>query len=166
MIRRPIQLLLLASSALLLAAFKSESVPESSVSQPGDERAAQDTLPQSQSPLWGQLAHCPVHFDDKSGLYSITVAPEVKALDGQTVTAGGFVLPLDGSDKTSHFLLTKRTPVCLFCPPGEPNEVVEVKSKHPITWSDALVTMRGRFALTNDGEKAIFFVLRDAEDVR
>jgi uncharacterized protein len=165
MIPRPLQLLLLASSVLLLAGFKAASVPLSSLSQPGDERAAQDQLPQSRSPLWGQLARCPVRFDNKSGLYSITVAPEVKALDGQTVTAGGFVLPLDGSDKTSHFLLTKRTPVCLFCPPGEPNEVVEVRSKHPIAWTDALVTMRGRFTLTNDGEKAIFFVLRDAEDV-
>jgi uncharacterized protein len=166
MIPRSLRLLLLAFSALLLAGFKATTVPLSSVGQPNDERAAQDGLPQSQSPLWRQLAHCPVRFDNKSGLYSITVAPDVKALDGQTVTAGGFVLPLDGSDKTSHFLLTRRTPVCLFCPPGEPNEVVEVKSKHPITWTDALVTMRGRFALTNDGEKAIFFVLRDAEDVR
>lgn len=134
--------------------------------QPPGERAAQDQLPQSKNPLWAKLAQCPVHYDDKSALYSIKVAPEVKAMNGQTVTANGFVLPLDGRDKTRHFLLAKRTPVCMFCPPGAPNEVIEVKSKQAIDWTDDLVSMRGRFTLVNNGEKAIFFAIEDAEKVR
>ncbi len=134
--------------------------------QPPGERAAQDQLPQSKSPLWSRLAHCPSHFDTKTALYSIALSSEVKAMDGQSVTVNGFVLPLDGSDQTSHFLLTKRTPVCMYCPPGEPNEVIEVTSNHPVEWNDNMVTLKGRFTLVNNGEKAIFFALKDADKVK
>ncbi|MDA8229782.1 MAG: DUF3299 domain-containing protein [Magnetospirillum sp.] len=162
---RRLRPLLLLPLAFLLEGFQVQTSTEPVPYQAPGERAAQDKLPQSKNPLWGQLAHCAVHFNNKTALYGISISPEVKAMDGQTVTANGFVLPLDGSDKTRHFLLTKRTPVCMFCPPGEPNEVIEVTSKHPVDWTDDLVTLRGRFVLVNNGEKAIFFALRDAEKV-
>jgi len=134
--------------------------------QPTGERAAQDQLPHSQSPLWATLGKCAVRFDQRKGVFSIQLTPDVRGMDGRDIDANGFVLPLDGSDNTRHFLLTKRTPVCLFCPPGEPNEVIEVRSKKAIAWDDDLVTMKGRFKLTNDGEKGVFFMLMDAEPVR
>lgn len=160
---------LLLPLLLAVTAFKETSpqvVPNSIDGQPLSERAAQDKLPQSRNPLWSRLAKCPSHFDNKTALYSITLSPQVKAMNGDTVTVNGFVLPLDGSDQTRHFLLTKRTPVCMYCPPGEPNEVIEVKSKHPVEWNDSMVTMKGRFTLVNNGEKAIFFALDDAEKVK
>ena len=95
----------------------------------------------------------------------ISVTPEVKALAGQTITLNGFVLPLDGSDHTKHFLLTRRTPVCMFCPPGEPNEVTEVVAPHPIVWTDKIVTVTGPLSLINKGEKGIFFKI-DATTAR
>jgi len=159
--------LLLAPLLLLTAAFQqTEPKPVPVPDQPPGERKAQDQLPQSKNPLWGRLAKCASHFDTKTALYTIALSPEVKAMDGQTVTANGFVLPLDGSDKTRHFLLTKRTPVCMYCPPGEPNEVIEVTSKQAVDWNDDMVTLKGRFTLVNDGEKAIFFALKDAEAVK
>ncbi|HEY0265209.1 MAG TPA: DUF3299 domain-containing protein, partial [Rhizomicrobium sp.] len=94
---------------------------------------------------------------NRSGLYSIAVTPEVKALAGTPVTVNGFVLPLDGSDHTRHFLLTRNTPVCMFCPPGEPNEVVEITAPKPIPWTDKIVTVTGPLALINNGEKGMFF---------
>lgn len=166
MIRRLLPLLLLPL-VLLVEGFQltePQAVPPPD--QPPDERSSQDKLPQAKDPLWAKLAHCPAKFDNKTSLYTISLIPDVKALDGKTVTIKGFVLPLDGSDKTRHFLLTKRTPVCMFCPPGEPNEVIEVTSKAPVDWADDMVTVRGRFTLVNDGEKAIFFALRDADPVR
>lgn len=158
---------LLLPLLLMVAAFQQTAPqPVPVPDQPPGERAAQDHLPQAKNPLWGRLAHCPSHFDTKTALYSISLSSEVKAMDGQEVTVNGFVLPLDGSDQTRHFLLTKRTPVCMYCPPGEPNEVIEVTSKQPVEWNDNLVTLRGRFTLVNNGEKAIFFALTDAEKVK
>jgi hypothetical protein len=125
--------------------------------QPSDERAAQNGLPRSQDPLWATLAKSKVVFNDETGLFSITQPPDVEALDGKTVTLKGFVLPMDGSDQTKHFLVTKNTPVCLFCPPGAPNEIVEVISPRAIEWTDNQVSVTGTMRLINDGEKALFF---------
>ena len=125
--------------------------------QPADERALQDTLPKSNDLLWAKFVKCKIGYNDKTGIYSIAVTPEVKAMAGQTVTARGWVLPLDGSDHTRHFLLTRRTPVCMFCPPGEPNEVAEVFAPRAIVWTDKLVTVTGALSLINNGEKGMFF---------
>jgi hypothetical protein len=127
------------------------------VGQPADERAAQDALPKSQSPVWLKFLKCKTGYNDKTGLYNINDTPEVRALAGHRITINGFVLPLDGSDHTQHFLLTRRTPVCMFCPPGEPNEVVEVESPYPIVWTDKIVTVTGPLTLINNGEKGMFF---------
>ena len=161
-------LLLLAVISLPLCGFQvvdgKGKVPPSG--QALGERAAQDGLPQAKDQLWTALRKCPVKLDEKTQLYGIGVTPEVGALNGKTVRLSGFVLPMDGLDKTKYFLLSKRTPVCLYCPPGEPNEVVAVRSKHAVDWKDDMITVSGLFALVNDGEKGIFFEMRDADTVK
>ena len=74
-------------------------------------------------------------------------------------------MPLDEQATGTHFLLSKYTPVCAFCPPGEPNEVVELHTARPITFSSRMVTVSGRFAIEDNGEKGLFFQLTGA-DVR
>lgn len=140
------------------AAFRMEKVNiQAPIGQPADERAAQATLPKSQSPVWAKFLHSKVGYNSKRGLYSIKVSDDVQVLAGQAITVNGWVLPLDGSDHTKHFLLTRNTPVCLFCPPGEPNEVVEVVSPRAIPWTDKIVSVTGPLSLVNNGEKGIFF---------
>jgi len=131
--------------------------------QPGDERAQQDGLPQAHDPLWVGLGQCRIGYNEKSGLYTIALTPQVKQLADQTVSASGFILPLDSSDRTRHFLLTKRTPVCLYCAPGEPNEVIEVYSEKPVTWSEDLINVTGKFSLVDNGDQGIFFAIKDAQ---
>ena len=98
--------------------------------QPANEVVSpQKLLPQVRDELWAKLVKCKLDYDEDKGTYSIHVTPEVKALDGKTITVRGFVLPMDGSDRTKHFLISRNTPVCMYCPPGQPNEVVEVQSQ-------------------------------------
>jgi len=132
-------------------------------SQPGDEIAAQRLLPQIRDELWGKLIKCKLDYDEEKGTYSIHVTPEVRALDGKTVTVRGFVLPMDGSDRTQHFLISRNTPVCMYCPPGQPNEVVEVYSSRPLAWTNKVVAVTGKLSLVNDQEQAIFFKIENAE---
>ena len=61
---------------------------------------------------------------------------KVKALVGKEVTISGFILPLESTEKFKHFILSKRTPTCPFCPPGEPNEIVDVMLDKPISWDE------------------------------
>jgi hypothetical protein len=133
--------------------------------QPGEERAAQQKLPQATDALWRTLATTRIGEDLERGLFTARHSAEVRALAGRTLTLSCFVMPLEAEPRFRHFLLSRYTPVCDFCPPGGPNEVVEVWSERPIAPTYALMRVTGRFSLTNDGEKGLFFRL-DGADVR
>ena len=146
--------------AVLLAA--SVAFPASAQYQGEGERAAQATLPQGRSPLWATLRQTKIGEDDARGLFTAVHPPAVRALSGRIISLPGFLMPLDAATTGTHFLLSKYTPVCAFCPPGEPNEVVEVHSATPIAYSPKLVTVTGRFSLENNGEKGLFFQMNGA----
>jgi len=143
----------LALAALLLCAF---------TIQPMDERQAQDLLPMSGDPTWDVLAETDVAYDENTGLYSATLPDKVKSLDGKVVTITGFILPLEPSEKFTHFLLSKRTPTCPFCPPGEPDEIIDVVVDQPVEWADDAVKVTGTFGLMNDQEFGMFFKITEA----
>ena len=132
------------------------------VGQPAEERQAQKVLPQSRDALWTPLKTTKIGEDTKHGRFTATPPPAVKALNGQTITLTGFMMPLESQATTSHFLLSKYTPVCFFCPPGQPNEVVEVRTSKPLKAGYDRIQVTGRFALQNDGEKGLFFRLDQA----
>ena len=131
-------------------------------SQPLDERKIQDDLPTAKSQLWGVLMKTKITVDQKEGYYDAIVPAEVKNLSGKELTVSGFIMPLESKDKFKHFLLSRRTPVCPFCPPGEPNEIIDVTTEKPIAYTDDIVTLKGKFSLMNDRDMGLFFKLKDA----
>lgn len=153
-------------AGVLATSLLSTAVPGGAMqptSQPLEELMQQQSLPQASDPLWAKFVKCKLSYDERTGVYSIRMTREVKALHGKTITMRGFVLPMDGSDRTQHFLLTRNTPVCMYCPPGAPNEVVEVRSSRAIAWTDKIVSVTGKLNLVNDEERAIFFKVENAE---
>jgi hypothetical protein len=148
---KPRIIVVLAAPFLLLAAALLPAQAVQPTSQPAFEAAAQKLLPKVRDTLWSKLIKCEVSYDDKKDVYSIQV------------TVRGFVLPMDGSDRTKHFLVSRNTPVCMYCPPGQPNEVVEVLSPKAIEWTDKITTVTGKLSLINDGEKALFFKIENAQ---
>ena len=110
--------------------------------------------------IWKLFARCQIK-SERDFSYGISYIPEVKAMNGRRVAISGFMVPLEAKGKFSHFLLSRRPPTCAFCPPGEPNEIVEVFSAQPVSWQENLVTVSGALVLTNDGKKGIFFQLKD-----
>lgn len=145
--------LLLICALLTLSAFSS---------QPANERQLQDALPSSKHRMWDTLKKTKIKVDEKKGLFSAEVPEEVKKLSGSEMTVEGFMLPLEATDKFKHFLLAKRTPTCPFCPPGEPNEVIDVWTKAPVAYTEDLLTVKGNFTLMNDREMGLFFKIKDA----
>ena len=149
-------LLFLCGADGATAALK--TVPQNGTfGQPADEQAAQMGLPQSDASLWAVLRETKVSEDAKRGLYTASFPASVKALSGQTVSLTGFMLPIDTWTRSKHFLLSKYTPICAFCPPGAPNEVVEVIAAKSIAVTEAMITVTGKFSLANDSEKGLFF---------
>jgi len=125
------------------------------------ERQAQLSLPKAEHPLWDRLRTTPVTIDEASQFYTAAPPPEVRALAGRRVTVKGYMLPLESAERTTHFLISPYTPVCFFHPPAEPNEVIEVRLSRPIAAGYHLVEVTGAFALSNDGEKGLFFQIGD-----
>lgn len=136
------------------------------VSQPMDERKAQELLPTSKHRLWGEFSKCKFKIDFKKSAYTINFTPEVKAMQGKPFTISGFMLPLEPTEKFKHFLLSKRTPTCPFCPPGEPNEIVEVFSKEPVKWEDNLITVTGTMQLVAQSDSGLFFQMKDGVEAK
>lgn len=145
---------------LLLAAVL--ATPVGAQTQGAGERQAQAKLPQGHSALWATLRMTKIGEDQARGIFTATHPPAVKALVGKTVSLAGFVMPLDAATKGTHFLLSKYTPVCAFCPPGGPNEVVEVTTARAIVYPTKLVTVTGQFALENNGDNGLFFKMAAA----
>ena len=145
--------IILACALLALCGFSS---------QPIDERKLQDTLPTSKDAMWETLAKTKIKVDEKKGLFSAKVPPEVKAYSGKEVTIKGFMLPLEATTKFKNFLLSKRTPTCPYCPPGEPNEVIDVWTSEPVAYTEDMVTVKGKFSLMDDREKGLFFKIKEA----
>lgn len=81
------------------------------------ERQRQKALPHATDPIWQKLKACKVEFDATHNGYRLTPTAEVKAINGKTIVVQGFTLPLDGSDRTHHFLIGVNTPVCFYHPP-------------------------------------------------
>ena len=151
-----------AVTALCLLASVSAASAAPLLTQPANERVEQKTLPTSHAPLWAVLVHARIGEDDRRGVFTVAFPPDVKALDGRTVSVSGFMLPLDASEASTHFLLSRYTPVCFFCPPGRPNEVVEVTTARGVPVTGRLLTVTGKLALENKPDKGLFFQIQQA----
>lgn len=143
----------------------SEDTQAGLFAQPASERKAQDALPKAAGSMWDTLTSTKVTADMQKGLYKATFPDAVKKLAGTTVKIDGFMLPLESTEKFKHFLLSLRTPTCFFCPPGAPNEIVEVYSEKPTEWAEDLVTYQGKFTLIDNEELGVFFKMTDAVQV-
>lgn len=127
------------------------------------EREAQKNLPQSEDKIWDLFSQTEVKFDSETGLYTASIPDSINDKKGQALTVSGFIMPLEAEEKFTHFLLSKRTPTCAYCPPGEPNEIIEVFSADPVEWDEGLVTFEGTFELTNNQEFGLFYQLKAAK---
>lgn len=127
------------------------------------ERAMQLNLPVAGGPVWDVLRTTRIGLNQQSMLYTASHPPAVRALAGKTVTLRGYMLPLEATERTAHFLISPYTPVCFFHPPAEPNEVIEVQTKKPIASGYHLVEVTGVLELANDGEKGLFFRIGNAK---
>lgn len=149
---------------LLALAFLSAGPVQAALpAQPPAERARQALMPVSSDPVWALLRQTPITADLARGVFTAAPPPQVKALAGREMDVTGFMLPLDPSPMFSHFLLTRNTPVCAFCPPGQPNEVIEVNLTQYVKATTEPVTVHGRFVLQDNGQQGLFFQLDRAE---
>jgi len=112
----------------------------------------------SQDPTWDLLRTTRLTTDAR-GMVHATVPPKVEALAGKPMTVSGFILPIEATPQFKHFILSRYSPQCPFCPAGAPNEVIEVYSKTLMQAGDYMVFLTGNFAVQNNVEAGLFFRL-------
>lgn len=147
---------------MMIAATAVVAVPVLAQTQGPGERQAQARLPQGKSALWATLRTTRIGMNEAKGIFTASHPPAVKALVGKNVTLTGFLMPFDTATRGTHFLLSKYTPVCPFCPPGEPNEVVEVRTTKPVAFAQRMIQVTGTFGLQNNGDNGLFFQMTGA----
>ncbi|MEE3623912.1 DUF3299 domain-containing protein [Nitrospirillum sp. BR 11752] len=88
--------------------------------------------------------------------------PSVQHMAGQSLTLGGYIIPLDQTEHSTHFLLSALAPSCPFCPPPGAADVVEVRTTEPVTFTYDLVVLIGTVRLTPDDENCLYYHLDGA----
>lgn len=113
-------------------------------------------------PIWGVLTSAVVSEDRAKGQLDAVFPQAVAALNGTTVTVSGFMTPLEAQTRVRHFILTRRSTVCPFCPPNSPSEAVEVRLDAPVPVTAEEVTVAGRMSLTPASDEGLFYSLANA----
>lgn len=106
----------------------------------------------SGSITWKQLSATQIAYQDKkSGTLIIPqYSDKLMALNHQQVSIKGFMLPLQASNKQTHFLLSPYTSTCSFCLSAGANELIEVYSIEPTTVSTRSVMVKGQLELLTE----------------
>ena len=116
-------------------------------------------------PIWTVLTSAVVSEDRAAGRLKAAFPPAVSRLSGEQVRVSGFMTPLEAEARVRHFILTRRSTVCPFCPPNSPSEAVEVRLALPLPVTAEEVTVVGRMALTPASDEGLFYTLADAKAV-
>jgi len=115
--------------------------------------------------MWPQLMQTKIHTNYIHGTVSAEIAEDVKHLAGKEMTIGGYMVPLDASSNSRHFLLSRRASTCSFCSVGEPNEIIEVQMQKPLQWTDDRIVLTGVFELIDNQKAGLFYKLNEAKPV-
>ena len=87
----------------------------------------------------------------------------VQALDGETVTLRGYVIPTEGYKSHKEFVFSAYPySSCFFCGGAGPETVVEVSAEAPVEYSAEAVTLTGKLRLNSTDPNALMYRLEDA----
>lgn len=93
-------------------------------------------------------------------------SPEVKALDGETVTVRGYIIPVEGYKSHSEFVFSAFPyNMCFFCGGAGPETVMEVSAKKAIPYTAQPVTIKGKLSLNNTDVNRLIYILTDVVPV-
>ena len=113
-------------------------------------------------PRWIEFRGVKVAVDKAHGVMVAQFPRDLTAIAGKPLEIGGYIIPLETSTTTRHFILTRRSTGCPFCPPNEANEALEVYLAKPVHYEQRQFFVRGRLKLVPTSNQGLFFQLVDA----
>lgn len=114
-------------------------------------------------PAWSLLAVAKVTTEATAGVYTASFPPELQKLENKSFTITGFMMPIEATPMSDHFILMRRNSACPFCPPNGPTEAIEVYSKTKFKYTGEEIIVTGTLKLVSSSENGLFFRLDSAD---
>lgn len=121
------------------------------------------TLEHADDLRWTFFNDVKIVADNARGIYRATFGTALAKMEGHPLTITGYMLTLEPRTRSRHFLLTRRSTGCPFCPPNEPTEVIEIMTVAPVDYTQQPVTIAGRIHLVADSAQGLFYQMNGAK---
>ena len=121
------------------------------------------TLDHEDDLRWVILHDVQITADNAKGVYIAKFSKNMADMEGRPFTIIGYMLPIESSIHSAHFVITRRSSGCPFCPPNEPTEAIEVFATKPIDYTQAPIALRGTLHLVRSSEQGLFYRMDKAQ---
>lgn len=120
------------------------------------------TLTHEDDLQWLLFHNTRITADQAAGVYMASFNPLLLKMEGQPISITGYMLPLQASFASGHFILTRRSPGCPYCPPNEPTEAIEIFTPQLIKPTPSPLTVEGKLHMVSRSEQGLFFRIDNA----
>jgi len=118
---------------------------------------------------WGTLAMVQKEkvFDEAMGFEvdKITVGVVPKMMAGQTIEIKGYIIPLEGKIKQSHFMLSAFPfNMCFFCGKAGPETAMQVfmKDDKKVAFTEDKINLKGTLRINENDISGLLYTLENA----
>ena len=115
------------------------------------------TLDHADDLRWVSFQEAKIAGDEARGEYRAIFSPALARMDGRVFAITGYIVPINTEARAAHFILTRRSEGCPFCPANALTEAIEVFSTAPVEYTQAPVTLEGRLHLIARSETGLFY---------
>ena len=123
----------------------------------------------SQSSVWSllSLVSYEKQYDENLGMQVDipTVNSVVMSMDGTDIEVSGYIIPIDGKVKQSHFVFSSfPANLCFFCGKAGPETAMEVfmADGKRVAYSDDKIKLKGRLQVKASDGSSLMYVLHEA----
>lgn len=128
----------------------------------------QDDVMKKDEGSWNMLSMVTFQrtFDEEFGIdvEKPMISPIIQAMDGKEIVLEGYIIPLTGKIKQSHFMLSKFTQaMCFFCGKAGPETAAQVFTKDgkKISYSDEKVKVKGILRVNITDVTSLLYTIED-----
>lgn len=105
-------------------------------------------------------------FDEEFGIdvEKPIISPIVKALDGKEIEVEGYIIPLTGKIKQSHFMLSRYPQsMCFFCGKAGPESAAQVFTKDAkmVAFTEEKVRVKGILRINVSDVTSLLYTIED-----
>lgn len=112
---------------------------------------------------WTFFNDAKIVADNKRGVYTATFPGALGKMDNLALTISGYMLPIEATTHSAHFIITRRLTGCPFCPANEPTEAIEVYAKAPVDYTQSIITVTGQLQLVRESSQGLFYRIERAK---